>query len=77
MQSHYNTDSTEQITDEELIHTHVFRNAETIYYITSKDQNLCWNGFLEYGIICPGIIRLLEMSRDEFGVERVVRDVWR
>ena len=77
MQSHYNTDSTEQITDEELIHTHVFRNAENIYYITSKDQKLCWNEFLELGIICPGIIRLLEMSRDEFGVERVVRDVWR
>ena len=77
MYSKPKTDSVNQIIEDELTHTHVFRSGRRIYYIISKEHKLSWVEFLECGMICPGIIRFMEVSRDEFGIERVIRDVWR
>ena len=77
MYSKPKTDTVNQIIEDELTHTHVFRNTRSIIYIISKEHKLSWEEFLEYGMISPGIIRLVEVSRDEFGIERVIRDVWR
>ena len=44
-----------------------------------RDRNISvdWNEFLEEGIICPQIFRIVEAVRDDSGVERIVRDLYR
>ncbi len=60
-----------------IIHMHVYRSVTKAYFVYSSRENMDWENFLTHGLICPNISRFVELSRDEFGIQRVVRDVRR
>jgi hypothetical protein len=58
-------------------HLHIYRNQRSVFYIISLDEKMEWEKFLADGFICQGITRFIELSRDEFGIQRVIKDVRR
>ncbi|MEK9773889.1 MAG: hypothetical protein VW576_10040 [Opitutae bacterium] len=60
-----------------IIHKHVYRTLNRVYFIYSSKVYMDWDNFLINGMICSNISRFVELSRDEFGIQRVVRDVRR
>jgi hypothetical protein len=58
-------------------HLHIYRSQKKVFYIISRKERMDWEKFLIDGFICQGIVRFIELSRDEFGIQRVVQDVRR
>jgi len=56
-------------------HLHIYRNQKNVFYIISRNERMDWEKFLIDGFICQGIVRFIELSRDEFGIQRLVKDV--
>lgn len=71
------TDQAPQNAGLQNIHIHIFRSSRSAYFIYSKKSSINWDTFLENGFICASMIRLVEVSRDPYGIERVVRDISR
>lgn len=69
------SESTTTATDTE--HLHIYRNQRSVFYIISRNKKMEWEKFLIDGFICQGITRFIELSRDEFGIQRVIKDVRR
>ena len=61
----------------ETKHLHIYRNQTSVFYIISRKEKMEWEKFLTDGFICQGITRFIELSRDEFGIQRVIKDVRR
>jgi hypothetical protein len=59
------------------VHLHLFRNISSSFLIYSREDEIDWDAFLEEGIISSTFIRYIETSRDEYGIERLVKDVRR
>jgi hypothetical protein len=59
------------------VHLHLFRNMSSSFLIYSREDEIDWDAFLEEGIISSTFIRYIETSRDEYGIERLVKDVRR
>ena len=59
------------------VHLHLFRNMSSSFLIYSREDEIDWDAFLEEGIISSTFIRFIETSRDEYGIERLVKDVRR
>ena len=69
------SESTTTATD--TAHLHIYRNQISVFYIISRNKKMEWEKFLIDGFICQGITRFIELSRDEFGIQRVIKDVRR
>ena len=69
--------SEKTITVTHASHLHIYRNQSSVFYIISRNEKMEWEKFLIDGFICQGITRFIELSRDEFGIQRVVKDVRR
>ena len=61
----------------EGVFLHLFRNMSSSFLIYSTEEEINWDVFLEEGIISAKIIRFIETSRDEYGIDRLVKDVRR
>ena len=61
----------------ETTHLHIYRNQRSVFYIISRNKKMEWSKFLIDGFICQEITRFIELSRDEFGIQRVIKDVRR
>ena len=61
----------------ETAHLHIYKNQRSVFYIISRNERMDWGKFLIDGFICQGIVRFIELSRDEFGIQRLVKDVRR
>lgn len=59
------------------VHLHLFCNMSSSFLIYSTEEEINWDDFLEEGIISAKFIRYIETSRDEYGIERLVKDVRR
>ena len=59
------------------VHLHVFRNTGSSFLIYSTEEVINWNEFLDEGMISSKFIRFIETARDEYGIERLVKDVRR
>ena len=57
-----------------VMHLHVFKRKDLKYLILSESSDLEWDEFLEQAIINTQVRRFVEISCDEFGIERVIRD---
>ena len=64
-------------TDTHATHLHIYRNQRSAFYIISRNEKMDWEKFLIDGFVCQGITRFIELSRDEFGIQRVIKDVRR
>ncbi len=71
------SESKKKCNQDGIIHKHVYRTVNRVYFIYSSKVNMDWDNFLINGMICSNISRFVELSRDEFGIQRVVRDVRR
>ena len=69
------TENTKSAT--ESTHLHIYRNQRSVFYIISRNEKMEWEKFLTDGFICQGITRFIELSRDEFGIQQVIKDVRR
>jgi hypothetical protein len=56
------------------IHRHEYKDRTKGFIIYSSSPEIDWLEFLEGGIIPSSFQRFTELSYDEFGVGRVVRD---
>jgi hypothetical protein len=61
----------------ETTHLHIYKNQRSVFYIISQKEKMDWGKFLIDGFICQGITRFIEVSYDEFGIQRIVKDVRR
>ena len=68
--------SQKKCSQERIIHMHVHRSTKSVFFLYSTKEKVDWESFLS-GLVCPAIVRYIELSRDEFGIQRVVRDVHR
>jgi hypothetical protein len=60
-----------------FVHLHLFRNMSSSFLIYSTEEEINWDVFLEEGIISSKFIRFIETRRDEYGIERLFKDVRR
>ena len=58
-------------------HLHIYATASGRYLILSNSEEWDWTGFLEHGLHSEKLIRYIEIRRDSFGSERVVKDMTR
>jgi len=58
-------------------HIHHYLSNNQKFIIWSKAELWDWKSFLENGCQCAEILRFIEIKRDEFGVETLVKDISR
>jgi len=58
-------------------HIHHYLSKNQKFIIWTKAELWDWKSFLEDGSQCADIFRFIEIKRDEFGVETLVKDIFR
>ena len=58
-------------------HIHHYLSKNQKFIILTKAELWDWKSFLENGSQCADIFRFIEIKRDEFGVETLVKDISR
>ena len=63
--------------DHNSFHVHVLNTPDRSYYIFSSRDQISWENFLVDGLLESQVKRLIEVSRDEQGAMKIVRDLIR
>ncbi len=56
---------------------HVLNTPDRSYYIFSNKDQISWENFLVDGLLDSQVKRVIEVSRDERGEMKIVRDLIR
>jgi hypothetical protein len=70
-------ESNQSSTDHNSFHLHVLNTPDRSYYIFSNKDQMAWENFLVDGLLDSQVKRLIEVSRDEWGATKIVRDLIR
>lgn len=60
-----------------ITHLHIYATVNPRYLIFSESEAWDWDVFLDHGLHCENLLRFVEIHRDSFGCERVIKDVTR
>jgi hypothetical protein len=63
--------------DHNSYHMHVLNTPDCSYYIFSNKDQISWENFLVDGLLDSQVKRVIEVSRDERGEMKIVRDLIR
>jgi len=69
--------SIDPLNDTHCLHLHVMNTREKSYYLLSVSDQLSWQSFLMDGLLDSQIKRVIEVSRDEQGGTKIIRDMIR
>ena len=58
----------------EDFHLHLYYTKDGKYLIWSTSESWDWQAFLENGSFCSQIKRLVQIRRDESGMEEIIKD---
>jgi hypothetical protein len=70
-------ESNQSSIDHNAFHMHVLNTPDRSYYIFSNKDQMSWENFLVDGLLDSQVKRVIELSRDERGAMKIVRDLIR
>ena len=70
-------ESNQSSIDHNSFHVHVLNTLNRSYYIFSNKDKISWENFLVDGLLDSQVKRVIEVSRDERGEMKIVRDLIR
>ena len=70
-------ESNQSSIDHNSFHVHVLNTPDRSYYIFSSRDQISWENFLVDGLLESQVKRVIEVSRDEQGAMKIVRDLIR
>jgi hypothetical protein len=70
-------ESNQSSTDHNSFHLHALNTPDRSYYIFSNNDQMAWENFLVDGLLDSQVKRVIEVSRDEWGATKIVRDLIR